>query len=93
MKTGSRPWIKKRVPVRKPSLAFVTLRTTWVIQVESDSDVIPGNLDAPRREVDDDEHGKPREPPAGPDVDGEEVCGGEDQSMAGQNHSWGLCVT
>jgi len=37
-----------------------------------------GDLDSARRQVDDEEHGKPRQAATGPDVDGEEVCGGED---------------
>ena len=37
----------------------------------------PGDRDAARREVDDEEHRKPREPTTGPDINGEEVCGGE----------------
>jgi hypothetical protein len=34
-------WIKKRLPVRTPSLASVRLRLIWPIQTESGSDVIP----------------------------------------------------
>jgi len=39
--SGSRSWIKKRLPVRKPSLTSVRLRLIWPIQAESGADVIP----------------------------------------------------
>ena len=37
-----------------------------------------GDLDPARRQLDDEEHSKPREAATGPDVDGEEVRRGED---------------
>src|SRR5262249_61153388 len=37
-----------------------------------------GDVDATRGQVDDEEHGEPRQPVTGPDVDGEEVRRGQD---------------
>ena len=41
MNSGSRSWIRKRLPLRQPSLVSVTLRLTWLIHAASGSDAIP----------------------------------------------------
>ena len=65
------------MPVRNPSRASVTLRLTWLIQQASGSAVMPA-ISTRGRQLDEEEHGKSRQAATGPDVDVEEVGGGED---------------
>src|SRR5262249_39113495 len=43
-----------------------------------------GDVDATRGQVDDEEHGEPRQPATGPDVDGEEIRRGQDVPLCFQ---------
>src|SRR4030095_11692291 len=64
---GSRSWIRKRFPVRKPSPTSVRLRAIWLIHALSGSGAMPA-MWMRRGQGDQAEHCEPRQPETGPDV-------------------------
>ena len=71
--SGSRSWIRYRLPCRMPSGASVRFLPTWLIHRPDARRCDTGNLDLARGQFDEEQNEEALQPAPRPDLDGEEI--------------------